>query len=187
MPAKKKDGAAAESTVETTVGEGTATLVVHKSLYPTDVLFGTAFGFLDRCFVFLDMVDKDRVRVELTARPGVDPAAVVGEFKNELVNQAVRLRLAKQTEEVRTMVVGRAIGQSIPVAEEAPQPAPVPFPADLPPEVAKILAEEEESLDFLDDPLGIAVPWEEKYAKKEGQAAPAEGAKDAKGPTTGDA
>ena len=37
--------------------------------------------------------------------------------------------------------------------------------------VAKLLAEEEDGLDFLDDPLGIAVPWEEKYAKKTDTAA----------------
>ena len=48
-------------------------------------------------------------------------------------------------------------------------PAPVPVLPDLPPEVA-LLAEEEDSLDFLDDPLGIAIPWEEKYGKEDGGA-----------------
>ncbi|NOZ02203.1 MAG: hypothetical protein GXP54_09980, partial [Deltaproteobacteria bacterium] len=74
-------------------------------------------------------------------------------------------KLAKDTEAIRTTIVGRAIGQSIPEPEFQPSPEPAPAP-DLPPEVAKILAEEDDSLDFLDDPLGIAVPWEEKYGKK---------------------
>lgn len=161
MPAKKNTEAVP---IETTLGDGTATLIVHRSLYPTDVLFGAAFVFLDRCYIFLDQVDKDRIKIELNPKPGRDLTTIVGEFKNELVSQAVRLALAKRTEAVRTMIVGRAIGQSLPVAEEQPLQTPA-FPSDLPPEVAKILAEEEENLDFLDDPLGIAVPWEEKYGK----------------------
>lgn len=141
---------------------------VHRSLYAPDVLFGTAFAFLDRCYVFLDVVDDDRTSVELTARAGTDIVAVAGEFRNELVTQSVRLDLARETEALRTLIVGRAIGQAMP--REAPrnegQGSGSQGLPDLPPEVARILAEEEDSLDFLDDPLGIAVPWEEKHEKK---------------------
>lgn len=167
MPAKKVRG---EPVQVTTDGTDTAILTVHKNLYPKDVLFGTAFAFLDRCYVHLDMADTDHVRVTLRLKPGVSGLTaqeVGGEFGNEMVNQAVRLRLAKATEQVRTEIVKRAIGQSLPVASRPPTRTPPP-PPDLPPEVAKILAEEDDNLDFLDDPLGIAVPWEEKYGKKDG-------------------
>ena len=154
------------------IKENVGTITVNKKLYSADVLFGTAFGFLDRAYIQLDVVDKDRIKVELEARPGIrfSLKELVGEFKNELVNQALRVKLAKQTEEVRTMIVGRATGLSIPADAPAPAPAPVPVLPDLPPEVAKLLAEEEDSLDFLDDPLGIAIPWEEKYGKEDGGA-----------------
>lgn len=164
MPAKKVKG---EPVQVASDGTGAAVLTVHKTLYPKDVLFGTAFAFLDRCYVHLDMADADHVRVSLRVKPGVAGLTAheaAGEFGNEMVNQAVRLRLAKATEEVRTEIVKRAIGSSLPPpAVKTPPPPP-----DLPPEVAKILAEEDDNLDFLDDPLGIAVPWEEKYGKKDG-------------------
>ena len=161
MPARKRT--APEPIAASTAGDH-VTLTVHKSLYPPDVLFGTAFTFLDRCYVFLDVADKDRTRVELTPRPASawTAEALAGEFCNELVTQAVRLRLAKETEKVRSLIVGRAIGEALPGPEAPPAS---PGLADLPPEVAKILAEEESDLDFLDDPLGIAIPWEEKYGK----------------------
>ena len=167
--------------IEVRATDESATFTVHKALYPADVLFGTAFAFLDRCYVHLDVADKDRTLVELTVKPGhtVKAGDIAGEFKNELVTQALRLKLAKQTEEVRTMIVGRAIGGALPVEGPAGQPAPAE--PDLPPEVAKILAEEDESLDFLDDPLGIAVPWEEKYGKKSGEGGQPAG-KDAPSP-----
>ncbi len=166
MPAKKVKG---EPVQVASDGTGAAVLTVHKTLYPKDVLFGTAFAFLDRCYVHLDMADADHVRVSLRVKPGLaglTAEEAAGEFGNEMVNQAVRLRLAKATEAVRTEIVKRAIGESLPAPAPASSRTPPP-PPDLPPEVAKILAEEDDSLDFLDDPLGIAVPWEEKYGKKD--------------------
>jgi His-Xaa-Ser system protein HxsD len=164
MPATK---APATRSITTRTAAGQGFLSVHKTLYPNEVLFGTAFAFLDRCYVHLDVEDADRVRVELTPRAGSPLTAgeLAGEFKNELVNQALRFKLAKQTEKVRTMIVGRAIAEAVP-AEDAPRDFPGSQVPDLPPEVAKLLAEEDDGLDFLDDPLGIAVPWEEKYGKK---------------------
>jgi len=167
MPGKK---VRSESVAVAAGGPDLATIEVHKTLYPADVLFGTAFTFLDRCYVHLDVADKERVRVTIRRKKGVEhltAADLAGEFANEMVNQAVRLRLAKQTESVRTSIVKRAIEQSLPVVRAPVSSEPPPAP-DLPPEVAKILAEEDDNLDFLDDPLGIAVPWEEKYGKKEG-------------------
>jgi len=166
MPAKKTDSG---SEFRATVKGDSAVIKFHKSLYSTDALFGTAFVFLDRCYVHCDMADADHVEVVLVPRSESkwSLAELAGEFKNEMVNQALRFKLAKQTEKVRTMIVGRAIGESIPEegnAQGGPVANAVP---ELPPEVAKLLSEEEESLDFLDDPFGIAVPWEEKYKKDE--------------------
>lgn len=149
------------------IHDGSAQVKVSKAIYAKEVLFGAAFTFLDRCYVHLDMADPEHYLVSLRPKPhmrDLSPQEVAGEFCNELVNEALRLRLAKQTEAVRTEIVKRAIGQSLRAPAPAQSPPPLP---DLPPEVAKILAEEED-LDFLDDPLGIAVPWEEKYGKKEG-------------------
>lgn len=174
MPVSK---AAAASSKRSSAQGGPGTVSVHKSLYPNEVLFGTAFAFLDRCYVHLDVEGTDRISIELLPRPGSTwtQADLAGEFKNELVNQALRFRLAKQTEKVRTMIVGRAIGEAIPAEVSTNQSFESRLP-DLPPEVARLLAEEEDGLDFLDDPLGIAVPWEEKYSKKPAESPTAEAA-----------
>ena len=165
MPAKKADS---RSEFKATVKGDAAVIRFHKSLYSTDALFGTAFVFLDRCYVHCDMADADHVEVTLVPRADSrwSLTELAGEFKNEMVNQALRFKLAKQTEKVRTMIVGRAIGESIPQDEQTGGNMIANSVPDLPPEVAKLLSEEEESLDFLDDPFGIAVPWEEKYSKE---------------------
>lgn len=166
MPAKK---AVAKAPKITANGKDSATIRVHRKLYPKDVLFGTAFGFLELAFIHLDVADKEHIEVSMRVKPGktsLSPRDLAGEFANELINQAIRLKLAKDTEKVRATIIERAIAQSVPIGDTQPRSEPSPAP-DLPPEIAKILAEEDDSLDFLDDPLGIAVPWEEKYGKKD--------------------
>ena len=150
------------------IKENVGTITVNKKLYSADVLFGTAFGFLDRAYIQLDVVDKDRIKVEIEARSGIrfSLKELVGEFKNELVNQALRVKLAKQTEEVRTMIVGRAIGLSIPA--DAPAPALLQYPScqTCHRKFAKLLAEEEDSLDFWTTHLESPFHGKKSTAKK---------------------
>ncbi len=70
---------------------------------------------------------------------------LIGEFKNELLNYVLRLSIAKNTGKIRDAIVERAL-----------------FSALSPQETGKKGAEEV----FEEDPLGIALPWEEKYGKE---------------------
>ena len=64
------------------IKENVGTITVNKKLYSADVLFGTAFGFLDRAYIQLDVVDKDRIKVEIEARRiRFSLKELVGEFK----------------------------------------------------------------------------------------------------------
>jgi hypothetical protein len=71
----------------------------------------------------------------------------------------MRHQVGEKTHPIREVIVGRAL-----LSAEPQAPPDGSFAGDTPPE-----AEPEEDLDYLDDPLGIAVPWEEKYGddKKE--------------------
>ena len=167
MPAKKENQSKdASNTLQLFDGAKSYSFTVNRRIYGVDALLGTAYAFLDRCYILLDVADKDHYKVTMWAKPYVIQSLdeLAGEFMNELVNEALRYKIAKQTERTREMVLARAIGHSIP-AEPQPQESEAPL-EDLPPEVARILEEEDDSLDFLEDPLGIAVPWEEKFGKK---------------------
>ncbi len=139
----------------------TVDVQVDPSVYPIEVVMGAAYVFVDRCFLLLDRTGDGRVRVAFTARPGAGPEALqslAGEFQNELLAQALRARLAERHEKLREALVARALFGA------APELAPVvPAPTDeqLGLEARFLPAEGD---DYLDDPLGIAVPWEEKYA-----------------------
>jgi hypothetical protein len=74
--------------------------------------------------------------------------AMSGEFGNELLSQALRRMVVKQNqkliEEITTQAIAGAAGGTLP---------------------QDFLQAGDDGLDFLDDPLGIAVPWEEKFKK----------------------
>lgn len=148
----------------------TVEVVVDPGVYPLNVVMGAAYVFVDRCFLLLDRTPDGRVRVAFTMKPGNPPegvSALAGEFQNELLAQALRAALGERHEKVREALVARALFGAAP-EQPAAEPAPASDAAlglD-----ARFLPASDD--DYLEDPLGIAVPWEEKYAKAD-PAAPA--------------
>lgn len=154
----------------------TVDVLVDASVYPLEVVMGAAYVFVDRCFLLLDRAPEGRVKVSFTPRPGsaVDAAALAGEFQNELLAQALRARIADRHAKVREALVARALFGAAP--EQQPAEAAPATDAQLGLEPRFLPAAED---DYLDDPLGIAVPWEEKYgppAEKASATEPAEAA-----------
>jgi His-Xaa-Ser system protein HxsD len=122
------------------------TLKVDMSIYPLSAVYAAAYVFLDRAYVLLDKGAKNQVIVQLKGKEELtEPkkTALRGEFGNELLNCALRESIAKENVKIREYVVGQALYSSVQDMTAAPADA-----------------------DYLDDPLEIAVPWEEKYGDK---------------------
>jgi len=156
---------------------------VNPKVYPLDLVYQAAFIFIDRTYAYLDMDAKGQIVVQLKGKAALDaPAldALAGEFRNELLNQAVRKQLAKENKRLRELIVAKALFSAArpqelrevmdslesrrPVSEE---PAPRPWDdatKEEQDELDRLLAEIEK--DFAEDPMGIAVPWDEKYGDK---------------------
>ena len=137
----------------------TTKVEVQKGLYPLEVIYGASYQFIDRCYVRLEQADDGKIAILLKSKPDseADMDAVAGEFQNELLSQAYRRKVAMRTGKVRDMVVQRALYSAVPEQSYMDDMAG-------------------DDLDFLDDPLGIAVPWEEKFdSDSKGDGAAAEG------------
>jgi His-Xaa-Ser system protein HxsD len=119
---------------------------LNETIYPLDAIYGAAYLFLDRCFLFLDRPADQQVEVRLKPRkPPVDGAleALAGEFANELLNQVLRQRVSESTARIREYYMARAFFSA-------------PAQASIDQLLAELDAEEME-----EDDLEIAVPWEE--------------------------
>ncbi len=139
------------------LGAGTISFEIDGSLYPQDALYGAAYVFLDRCYVLLDRVSDNRVRVLLrgkTKDAALDGDALAGEFQNELLGQTWRRKIAEDNRSLIEAITARALGG-----------------AAGPPGLDDLLEMDVGSETAFDDPLGIAMSWEEKYAKGKSDAA----------------
>ena len=151
--------------VSADVVSGAVQLRVDLAIHPLPAVYAAAYVFLDRAFVFLDKTGEHTLRVTLTPRkPGADEAALrafVGEFSNELLSAAWRQQIAQDNRAVIEMVTSQAIA----AAMGAPS--------------LDDLAGFDFGDESFEDPLGIAMSWEEKYKKKpaaaEGGGAPPAG------------
>lgn len=135
-----------------------AHLLVDEELFPLPAIYGAAYVFIDRCYVFLERPEPGRVRVHLSAKTGSADAAalgaLVGEFANELLSCAFRHQITQDNRvliETATMqALAGAMGQ--PSLDD--------------------LAKFDFSDQGFDDPLGIAMSWEEKHGKKAPKSEP---------------
>jgi His-Xaa-Ser system protein HxsD len=141
-----------QSQIETLDASGsTLTLSLDIGLYPRDILYAAAYVFLDRAYVLLDR-DGSRFLVHLRGKQPLDETtlrAMAGEFENELLAQALRHRVVKANRKIIDGITALAIGGATGGAATADEPPLIDMqdPGDD---------------GFLDDPNGIAAPWEAK-------------------------
>lgn len=134
--------------------------LVDEKLFPREVVVQAAYRFIDRCYVKLERSGK-QVGVRLKGKSKLSSkklGALADDFANELLHQLVREQVARRTAKLRELVVGRALAS----AESAD--------FGFRPESAEGQGEAESvdaDVDYLEDPLGIAIPWEEKYGDEE--------------------
>jgi len=145
-----------ETSAKIDSGANSVRLEVDSDVYSRDAVFGAAYVFIDRCYVWLDKATDGKLVVELKVRGGEDVTldTLAGEFGNELLAQSTRAAVYEHNAELVQAIVNRALrGAGAGGGSTAPG----------------IDLSELESLELddepFDDPLGIAMSWEQKYGK----------------------
>jgi His-Xaa-Ser system protein HxsD len=127
------------------------TLEFDEGLYPKDAVYGAAYIFIDRCYVHLDRPSPGRISVRLKLKEGVKRALddLAGEFENEILGQAWRRQIIDENRELIEQVTTQALAG-----------------AAGPPGLDDLMSMDIDDDTAFEDPLGIAMSWEEKYKKK---------------------
>ena len=142
-------------------------ITVDLNVYPLECIYAAAYTFAKDAFVKLKKEGKKSLLVELEAKNGKLQAErdLLGEFHNELLHHAFRLKVASANRTLRERIVVQALVSAQPRPPEPSGGAAV-LDAELEKEIEKLL-KEAENTGYKNDPLGIAVPWEKsKNAKK---------------------
>jgi His-Xaa-Ser system protein HxsD len=149
-----------EAVVSLSSTDRSVSMVIDAELYPLQAVYGAAYIFLDRCYVFIDRPETGRFRVTLSAKQAVEEVealrGLIGEFANELLSCAWRHQVTQDNrvaiETVTVQAIAGAMGE--PSLDD--------------------LADFDFTDEALDDPLGIAQSWEEKHGRKSPADAKAE-------------
>lgn len=89
------------------------TLRVGLGVYGLEPVFQAAYKFSDRCFIFIQEDGPGHLRIEFRRRsPASDIPELIGLFSNELVDQALRLMIARDTRAIREQLYAQAFGEA---------------------------------------------------------------------------
>ncbi len=130
------------------------TVTVDTAVYPLEVIQGAAYVLMDRAYVLLEPGDGTRVHARLCGKESLDDdglRALGGAFVNELTNQALRSTLDESGRKIREYIIAKSH-----------------FFHDQGGQDIQSLLDATMLEAFDDDPLDIAVPWEEKYGEGSG-------------------
>ncbi len=138
------------------LASGSARIELDEALYPLDAIYGAAYVFIDRCFVLLDRPRAGIVRANLSPKKRAESEqaqrqqlhTLVGEFANELLSCAWRAQITRENKALIEQVTVQAIAGA------------------MGPPSLEDLAKFDFTAEPLEDPLGIAMSWEEKHKKK---------------------
>lgn len=130
---------------------------INPKLYPLEAIHGAAYVFLDRAYIYLDGDPKSEVFISIKGKKKITKTNLIkmgGEFLNELLNYSLRHSISKSNKKIREYILGACL-----------------FGASGRDTISSHVSEENEEEgkeeDWEKDPLNIAIPWEEKYEKKE--------------------
>lgn len=88
------------------------TACFDMKLYTKDVIIKTAYSFIDRYFVHLDIVDN-KYKIDIIAKDNESEEDIRNKLNNEIILQLARFTVSARTCEVRQLILGRAFASSI--------------------------------------------------------------------------
>lgn len=116
---------------------------VNPKIYGLDIVYSSGYVLMDRAYIVIDGDPEEEIIVELRPKKKEDLEKLGRDFNSELINYAVYKGQSAANKEVKDAIVQRAMMTN----------------------TGGQIADDDAS--YLDDPEGIAIPWEEKYGKDE--------------------
>jgi His-Xaa-Ser system protein HxsD len=147
-------------------------LKINPGIYSLRVIYSCANVFLDSAYIFLDGDPKKEIIVRIKAKEGKSSKRIADEFLNELLSASLRYQISTENRKIREAIVGSALF-SVSESRKAEQSAcgctddvkknrHVAMNWGVTKDNRKGSGQGNKAIK---DPLGIGIPWEERYGK----------------------
>ena len=156
--------------------EADVVIRVNSTVYPVEAVLAAGYNIIDHYYLLIDRDGEAHFTASIWRKNGsaAAEAEIEALFLDELVNEALRLKIAERNQKVREMIINKALYSASNQPQADPQGGVDELQLDDDDLDLSDFDLDEDDPDCLDDPLGIAVPWEEKFGKEEKQEKPAE-------------
>lgn len=130
---------------------------VNTEYYPKEAIITTCCQYLKDNYIFLEKLPRSNGYTKVTLTPKEVKRIgkfkrVKEEFKNELINNTLRYNIAQKNKNIREYVIRSALFFSQPKKTQD--------------NFLLQNLEKTQTQNWKEDPLGIAIPWEEKHKKR---------------------
>jgi His-Xaa-Ser system protein HxsD len=132
---------------------------VNSEIYSLDTVYTAAYVFLEKAYIFLDGDLKKEIFIKLTAKKkfNKEELTLLGqEFLNELINYGFYKKQSEQNRQIRQILLRKALLTGLDGENEQEELF----------KEFETLECNEGDLEEIEDPEGIAIPWEEKYGNR---------------------
>lgn len=132
---------------------------VSSEIYSLDTIYTAAYVFLEKAYLVLDGDLKKEIFIKLTAKKkcNEEELNLLGEeFLNELINYGFYKKQSEQNKQIRQIILRRALLTGLGGENYSEE-----FLNEF-----ENLECNENDLEEIEDPEGIATPWEEKYGDR---------------------
>jgi len=132
--------------IEVQPKENQIIISINPKIYPLEVIYSAAYMFLDKAYIIIDGNPETEIIVTMKAKKGMNKSELekIGlNFHNELINYSVYVVQAARNNDIRKAIVERALGTNLEVKETS----------------------DDEDIDFIEDPEGIAEQWTPEKAE----------------------
>lgn len=86
------------------------TLNLDVSFYNREAILNTAYYFTDQCYISLESYNDKTAKVVFSHKDkeNVDLNLVIKDFSNKLIDQQLRHSIAKETDEIKKLIIKEA-------------------------------------------------------------------------------
>jgi len=143
---------------------------VKKDLFSKKAVIAASYILMGKSYVMFDDSEKFYL-IFLKPKENYDLEKLAWEFYTKLIEQEALFVHQQQTENIREMIINQALSNYVEPEEIKMEEEAVAQQEQIRDEVNKAMYSfrvgNERPLEelFVEDPLGIAKPWEEKYGK----------------------
>lgn len=136
-------------------------ITLNTEHYPKEAVITTCCQYLQDSYIFVSKLPRSKEDIKVTLTPKKGSCLTAEEFKNELMHNALRYNIAHRNKDIREYIIKTALlyAQNVKSAKSASKSTLREQ------DLTKDYIEPNEE-DWKEDPLGIAIPWEEKSRKK---------------------